>query len=111
VIDSSDHRGRGAQVERLAVALDYAWGQSSAPTVVASGRGELAERIVRTAEANGVPVRSDTDLAGALARIDVGEQIPPEAFAAVAEILAFLYRLDGTLIRSSSRAETRSSKA
>lgn len=83
--------------DRLAVALSYAWGQAGAPTVVARGRGALAERIVRTASESGVPVRHDPGLAQALGKVEVGLPIPPEAFLAVAEILGFLYRLDGTL--------------
>jgi flagellar biosynthesis protein len=81
----------------VAVALDYQWPHATAPTVVASGHGELAARIVEKAEAAGVPVRHDGDLAQVLSQVEIGEQIPLEAFTAVAEILAYLYRLNGAL--------------
>ena len=91
-----------ADAQPVAVALRYQWPgpetpKGAAPTVVASGQGELARRIIATAAAAGVEVRRDTDLVEVLRRIEVGEQIPPAAFAAVAEILAYLYRLNGTL--------------
>jgi flagellar biosynthesis protein len=81
----------------VAVALRYRWQQGTAPTVVAAGRGEIARRIVAAAEANGVPIRRQADLAEALSLVELGDQIPLEAFAAVAEIIAYLVRLDSTL--------------
>jgi flagellar biosynthesis protein len=87
----------GAGGPRIAVALEYEPGQPGAPSVVASGRGEAADRICRVAEENGVPVRTDSALARLLEGVAHGAPIPPEAFAAVAEILAYLWRLDGTL--------------
>ncbi|MAN79274.1 MAG: hypothetical protein CMM77_11580 [Rhodospirillaceae bacterium] len=66
-----------------------------APTVVAGGRGHLAEQILQIAFANGIKVREDSDLAELLATIDMEEEIPVEAFAAVAEILIYLYRANG----------------
>ncbi len=77
---------------QLAVALHYELDRSPAPQVVAKGWGLRAEEIRKLAEAHGVPVRQDEDLAGALAKLDVGALIPPELYAAVAEVLAFLYR-------------------
>jgi flagellar biosynthesis protein len=76
----------------IAVALDYDAGNMSAPRVVASGMGSLADAILSSAFENEVRVRSDPDLAAILASVDVGEEIPLEAFAAVAEILAYLYQ-------------------
>lgn len=89
-------RSVAAEPPRLAVALDYHWPQADAPKVVASGRGDVADRIVAVAMAEGVPVRSDADLVQVLSGIEIGQHIPLEAFAAVAEILAYLYRLNGT---------------
>lgn len=68
------------------------------PEVVASGRGKLAEQILDIAFAAGVRVREDADLAEVLAALDVGEDIPIEAFATVAEILAYVYRANRLLI-------------
>lgn len=65
-----------------------------APEVVAAGYGEVAERIVRTALASGVPVRHDQDLARALVSLGVGAEIPPALYKAVAELLVWVARVD-----------------
>ena len=62
------------------------------PRVVASGRGAIADRILELAFAHGVKVREDADLAEILTAVEVGHQIPLAAFAAVAEILFYIYR-------------------
>ncbi len=77
----------------IAVALSYRpRTQDDAPKVVASGRGKLAQRILDLAFASGVKVREDADLAQVLAAVEVDSIIPLEAFMAVAEILAYVYR-------------------
>lgn len=75
-----------------AVALEYDPAQGQLPHVVAAGRGFVAEQILALAFANGVKVRQDADLVQILGAIDIDSDIPPEAFAAVAEILAYLYK-------------------
>ena len=98
--DSPQSSRRGppeGNADPVAVALRYRWSQGAAPTVVAAGRGEVAKRIIATAEAAGVPIRRQADLAEALSLVELGEQIPLEAFAAVAEVIAYLVRLDSTL--------------
>jgi flagellar biosynthesis protein len=77
---------------QIAIALQYDRAEDKAPRVVATGRGALAERILELAFAHGVKVREDADLAEILAAVEVGEQIPLAAFAAVAEILFYIYR-------------------
>ena len=77
-----------------AAALAYHPERDSAPRVTASGRGPVAEKILEAARAAGVPIREDSGLAEVLSRLDPGEEIPAETYRAVAEILAFLYRLD-----------------
>lgn len=79
---------------RRAAALAYEPEKDRAPRVTASGRGRVAEKILETARAAGIPVREDPALAEILARLDPGEEVPPDTYRAVAEILAFLYRLD-----------------
>ncbi len=78
----------------IAVALRYDRRDDKAPQVVASGRGALAERILALAFAHGVKVREDADLAEILAAVEIGQQIPLAAFAAVAEILFYLYQVN-----------------
>jgi len=80
---------------KKAVALQYDRDKATAPRVVASGRGEIAERILQTAKDAGLPVREDADLLEVLARIPVGAEIPEDLYQAVAEILAFVYRVNG----------------
>ena len=78
--------------KQVAVALHYNRGEDKVPRVVASGRGAVAERILELAFAHGVKVREDADLAEILAAVEIGEQVPLAAFAAVAEILFYIYR-------------------
>jgi flagellar biosynthesis protein len=84
----------------IAVALDYKQidGKADpkrAPRVAASGRGAVAEQILQIAFAKGIPVREDADLAQILATLDVDSVIPVDALSAVAEILSYLYRMNG----------------
>jgi flagellar biosynthesis protein len=80
--------------ERRAAALRYESGEDAAPRVVAAGRGLVAERILAEARAAGVPVRDDAALAEALAGLDLGAQVPDSLYRAVAEALAWAYRLE-----------------
>lgn len=80
----------------LAVALGYKPAQDQAPHVVAKGQGWLARQIVEMAEANGIEVREDADLAQILAQVDVDSEIPLEAFTLVAEILSYVYEKNKT---------------
>jgi flagellar biosynthesis protein len=79
---------------RTATALKYDAQKSGAPEVVATGSGTLAERIIALAEAHDIPLVSDPGLAQTLAKLEVDTEIPPELYLAVAQILAYLYRLD-----------------
>lgn len=78
----------------IAVAIEEQAGQA-APVVTASGRGFVAEQILSIAFANGVKVREDADLVQILTAVDVDSEIPTEAFAAVSEILTYVYRANG----------------
>lgn len=78
----------------IAVALEYDASRMSAPTVIAKGQCLLAERIKAIAEAHGIPIVENVEVARLLYRlVEVGQQIPEELYQAVAEILAFVYRL------------------
>jgi flagellar biosynthesis protein len=83
---------------RRAAALHYEHGDL-APRVTAAGSGLVAERIIAAAKAAGVPVRADPALAEALATLELGTDVPPELWAAVAETLAWAYKLDAQLAR------------
>ncbi|HUO72896.1 MAG TPA: EscU/YscU/HrcU family type III secretion system export apparatus switch protein [Solirubrobacteraceae bacterium] len=81
------------QPPRRAVALRYEPG-APAPKVTATGAGLVAERIVAAAKEAGVPIRSDPALAEALARLELDADVPEAMWVAVAETLAWAYRLD-----------------
>lgn len=76
-----------------AVALAYCEG-ANAPTVVAKGRGLLAETIIARAREAGVYVHESSELVGLLMQVDLDEHVPPELYRAVAELLAFIHFLE-----------------
>ena len=82
-----------------AVALSDQGKRDTRPRVGASGHGGVAEQILQLAWANDIKVREDADLVEILSAIDVESEIPIEAFAAVAEILSYLYRANAGLIQ------------
>lgn len=80
-----------------AVALRWAPDERAAPDVVGKGAGEVAARILELAREHGIPVREDADLLALLGGLDVGEEIPAELYEVVAQLLTYLYRLNGEL--------------
>jgi flagellar biosynthesis protein len=78
-----------------AAALRHDRGSGAAPRLVAKGRGEVAERILALAAEHDVPVREDPDLLTLLAACELDREVPEELWGAVAEIIAFLYRVNG----------------
>lgn len=76
-----------------AVALGYNPDHDDAPRVLASGQGRIAEQILAAARENNIPIREDPVLAAALATIELDTVIPPELYAVVAEVLAYVYRV------------------
>ena len=77
-----------------AVALTFDAVKDRVPKVAAKGEGDLAEEIIRLALEHGIPIKYDPDLLQVLSKLDVGQAIPEEAFLAVAELLAFIYRVN-----------------
>ncbi len=75
--------------KKTAVALEYEPGEQ-APKVIASGMGHIAERIIEAAKDADVPVHKDEKLAKSLSILDIGEYIPPELYAIVADVLVFV---------------------
>jgi len=82
-----------SRARRRAVALQYG-AEDTAPVVVASGMGYLAERIVDVAQENGVPVYEDDSLATILSQLKLGEEIPQELYQAVVEIYVYFLNFD-----------------
>lgn len=75
------------------VALQYAPGEDAAPRLTAKGKGHVADRILELAREHNIPLRADRNLVQVLSLLDLDEEIPPSVYKAVAEILAFVYRL------------------
>jgi len=79
---------------KLAVALKYEDEGAEAPVVIASGRGEIAEKILEMAHQEKVPVYKDQSLAQVLTSLEMGTEIPPELYQAVAQVIAFVWQID-----------------
>ncbi len=79
---------------KKASALSYTPGEDKAPKVIASGKGEIAEKIIEKAKEAKIPVYEDKHLAEALSHISLGEEIPTELYEVVAEVLSFISKLD-----------------
>lgn len=77
-----------------AIAIVYDEQDSSAPKVVASGKGVVAEKIIQTAREAGIHIQEDANLVELLSKVPIGNEIPVELYQTVAEILAFVYRIN-----------------
>ncbi len=78
----------------IAAAIEYDRKRDPAPRVTARGRGFMAEKIIELAKKHGVPIKEDPALAQILSRLDIDEEISPELYKVVAEILAFVYSVN-----------------
>lgn len=79
-------------VKSKAVALSYHQKKDSAPKVVAKGEGKVADKIIALALREGIKVQEHNELVGLLSVVELNDEIPVEAFTAVAEILVYLYK-------------------
>ncbi|AMA61878.1 flhB HrpN YscU SpaS family protein [Kurthia sp. 11kri321] len=77
-----------------AVALSFNSEQSEAPKVIAKGKGLVADSILNKAQESGVPIQEDPNLVQLLGQLNLNESIPEELYQAVAEVFAFIYKLD-----------------
>jgi len=82
---------------KKAVAIKYNRDKDRAPRLLAKGRDAIAERIVEVAKENNVPIYPDKDLVQVLETLDIDYEIPPELYRAVAEVLVFIYTINGKL--------------
>ena len=81
-------------IRKEAIALSYNPAESSGPIVKAKGKGKIAENILEKAKEHDVPIYEDPNLVELLGQLDMNEAIPEELYQAVAEVFAFIYRLD-----------------
>ena len=79
---------------KSAVALKYQTEKDAAPKVTAKGEGLVAERIIQLAKENQVPIKEDPDLVQILSQVDINKEVPPSVYKVVAELLAFVYKLN-----------------
>jgi flagellar biosynthesis protein len=84
---------------KKAAALQYQHRQDNAPTLVAKGSGVIAERIIEVARQHRIPLKRDPQLIEVLSKLDLNQEIPPDLYRAVAELLAFVYRMTHKLQR------------
>lgn len=77
-----------------AVALTYKPDAENAPVILAKGKGRIAENILKKAQENHIPIQEDPSLVSLLGQLDINESIPEELYQAVAEVFAFIYRVD-----------------
>lgn len=89
-IDGQSHEDRS---QTAAAALEYDPTSDQAPRLVASGKGKIAEQIIALAKEHNIPVYDDPLLTAALADVNLGDEIPPELYLVVAEVLAYIYRV------------------
>jgi flagellar biosynthesis protein len=89
-----------ADPKKEAVALKYEREKDPAPRVVAKGKGTVAEQILKLAEEHGITIREDAELVQILGKLDLDTVIPLEAYAAVAEILSYVYRTNDKMKRN-----------
>lgn len=80
--------------KQQAVALHYHQNGDGAPKVTATGQGGVAQAIMKRAREAGVPLVEDPDLVALLGKVPLGESVPPELYRAVAEVLAYVYRIN-----------------
>ena len=77
-----------------AVAIRYDQARNRAPAITAKGFGSIAEKILEIAKKNGIYIHKDSDMVEILSRLEIGDEIPEYLYKAIAEILAFVYKLN-----------------
>lgn len=92
--DPSDSPSATAPVVSKAAALTYDREKDAAPRLSAKGRGQVAARIVEIAKQHNIPIQRDADLIEILEKVDIDSEIPLEVYAVVAEIFAYLYKVN-----------------
>lgn len=79
--------------EKKAAALKYDIKLNQAPIVIAKGKGEVANNIIRIAKENKLPIKKDADLVELLTNIELDKEVPDNMYKAVAEIFSYIYEL------------------
>jgi flagellar biosynthesis protein len=77
----------------IAVSIEYEG--TSAPKVTAKGKGYLAQEIIQTAKEFGIPIQENGPLVELLSQVELDQEIPPELYEAVVQVLIFAYQISG----------------
>ena len=85
---------RKAPKRKKAVAIKYKAMETGAPIIAAKGAGPIAEKIIEIARENNIPIKEDPDLVETLSQLDLAQEIPPELYQVIAEVLAWVYRIN-----------------
>jgi flagellar biosynthesis protein len=78
---------------KKAAALKYDRAKDRAPKVVAKGKGQTAENIIKIAELNNLPIKKDEDLIELLSKVELDKEVPEKLYKAVAEVFSFIYKV------------------
>ena len=89
-----EEREKTTPERKAAIAVRYDIDRDKAPLILASGRGPVADEILRLAEENKIPLYEDPELAKLLSKLELDTEIPPELYTLVAEVLFFVFKLD-----------------
>jgi len=89
---------------KSAVALKYHTEKDTAPKLTAKGEGLVAEHIIQLAKENQIPIKEDPNLVQILSQVDINKEIPPSVYKVVAELLAFVYKLNNKYQGSSGKS-------
>ena len=79
---------------KKAISLQYKAGKDPAPKITAKGQGLVAEKIIALAREHQIPIKEDPDLVQVLSQVNVNQEVPPAIYQMVAELLAFVYKLN-----------------
>ena len=79
---------------KKAAALQYNREKDNAPRIIAKGKGDIAQKIVEKAEEENIHIEDDSDLVDILLKLEIGDEIPPELYQVIAEILSFIYEIE-----------------
>lgn len=78
--------------KKTAVVINYNKEKDTAPKIIAKGKGILAEKIIEIAKQNNIPIYEDPDLIEVLSKLDLGQEIPPQLYKLIAEVLIYVYK-------------------
>ncbi len=87
-------KNKNNKTKLKAAAISYDLNSDDAPKIIASGQGTIAEKILEAARENDITIEENQDIIDILVQLNIGEEIPPELYQAVAEILSFIYHLE-----------------